>query len=75
MAETKKHDLVVIGAGPGGYAAAIRAAQLGLDTACVEKEAAPGRHLPAGGLHPLARPCWSRARSSTRRSTGWPSTA
>ncbi len=38
MAETKKHDLVVIGAGPGGYAAAIRAAQLGLDAACVEKE-------------------------------------
>jgi dihydrolipoamide dehydrogenase len=33
-----KHDLVVIGAGPGGYAAAIRAAQLGLDTACVDKE-------------------------------------
>ncbi len=32
------HDLVVIGAGPGGYVAAIRAAQLGLDTACVEKE-------------------------------------
>lgn len=38
MNETKKHDLVVIGAGPGGYAAAIRASQLGLDTACVEKE-------------------------------------
>jgi len=33
-----KHDLVVIGAGPGGYAAAIRAAQLGLDTACIDKE-------------------------------------
>ena len=32
------HDLVVIGAGPGGYTAAIRAAQLGLDVACVEKE-------------------------------------
>jgi dihydrolipoamide dehydrogenase len=32
------HDLVVIGAGPGGYVAAIRAAQLGLDVACVEKE-------------------------------------
>lgn len=32
-----KHDLLVIGAGPGGYAAAIRAAQLGLDAACVEK--------------------------------------
>ena len=31
-------DLVVIGAGPGGYVAAIRAAQLGLKTACVELE-------------------------------------
>ena len=29
-------DLVVIGAGPGGYVCAIRAAQLGLKTACVE---------------------------------------
>ncbi len=33
-----QHDLVVIGAGPGGYVAAIRAAQLGLNTACVELE-------------------------------------
>lgn len=32
------YDLVVIGAGPGGYTAAIRAAQLGLKTACVELE-------------------------------------
>lgn len=32
------HDLVVIGAGPGGYVAAIRAAQLGLDVGCVEVE-------------------------------------
>ena len=32
------YDLVVIGAGPGGYVAAIRAAQLGLRTACVEKD-------------------------------------
>ncbi len=31
------HDLIVIGAGPGGYVAAIRAAQLGLDVACIEK--------------------------------------
>ncbi|MBD3222464.1 dihydrolipoyl dehydrogenase [bacterium] len=36
--EQKQHDLVVIGAGPGGYVAAIRAAQLGLDTACIDKE-------------------------------------
>jgi dihydrolipoamide dehydrogenase len=31
-------DVIVIGAGPGGYVAAIRAAQLGLEVACVEKE-------------------------------------
>jgi len=36
--ESKQHDLVVIGGGPGGYVAAIRAAQLGLDVACVELE-------------------------------------
>lgn len=36
--ETQRHDLVVIGAGPGGYVAAIRAAQLGLNAACVELE-------------------------------------
>ncbi|MDB6059800.1 MAG: dihydrolipoamide dehydrogenase [Verrucomicrobiales bacterium] len=37
-----QYDLVVIGAGPGGYTAAIRAAQLGLNVACVEKEQALG---------------------------------
>ena len=31
-------DLVVIGSGPGGYVASIRATQLGLDTICIEKE-------------------------------------
>lgn len=35
-------DVVVIGGGPGGYVAAIRAAQLGLKTACVEKRGALG---------------------------------
>ena len=38
----KKHDLIVIGGGPGGYVAAIRAAQLGLDVACIESEEALG---------------------------------
>lgn len=33
-----KHDVVIIGAGPGGYVAAIRGAQLGFDVAVVEKE-------------------------------------
>jgi len=32
-----KYDVIVIGAGPGGYVAAIRAAQLGMKVACVEK--------------------------------------
>ena len=31
------YDVIVIGAGPGGYVAAIRAAQLGLKTACIDK--------------------------------------
>lgn len=35
-------DLIVIGAGPGGYVAAIKAAQLGLNVACVEREPALG---------------------------------
>src|SRR5580693_1610500 len=35
-------DVVVIGAGPGGYVAAIRASQLGLSTAIVEREALGG---------------------------------
>jgi dihydrolipoamide dehydrogenase len=37
-----RFDLLVIGAGPGGYVAAIRAAQLGLRVACVDKEPALG---------------------------------
>ncbi|WP_372574563.1 dihydrolipoyl dehydrogenase [Ruegeria jejuensis] len=37
-----KFDLIVIGGGPGGYVAAIRAAQLGLKVACVEGRAALG---------------------------------
>ena len=36
------YDVVVVGAGPGGYVCAIRAAQLGLKTAVVEKRATPG---------------------------------
>ncbi len=38
MSQAKRHDVVVIGGGPGGYVAAIRAAQLGLDAACIEIE-------------------------------------
>jgi dihydrolipoamide dehydrogenase len=39
---TDRYDVVIIGAGPGGYVAAIRAAQLGLRTACVESRGSLG---------------------------------
>jgi dihydrolipoamide dehydrogenase len=38
----QRYDLVVIGAGPGGYVAAIRAAQLGMKVACIEKRSTLG---------------------------------
>ena len=34
---SENYDVIVIGAGPAGYVAAIRAAQLGLKTICIEK--------------------------------------
>ncbi len=37
MSHLDQYDVIVIGSGPGGYVAAIRAAQLGLKTACIEK--------------------------------------
>ena len=56
------YDLIVIGAGPGGYVAAIRAAQLGLRTACVESRETLGNagffeagelgRAPSRGLRP-----------------------
>ena len=42
MPETERYDLAVIGAGPGGYVAAIRAAQLGMRVVCIDREAALG---------------------------------
>ena len=38
MQETQTYDVIIIGSGPGGYVAAIRASQLGLRTAIVEKD-------------------------------------
>ncbi|UTW45849.1 dihydrolipoyl dehydrogenase [bacterium SCSIO 12696] len=43
-----KYDVVVIGSGPAGYVAAIRAAQLGLKTACVEKWQKDGKMVNGG---------------------------
>ncbi len=38
MASEEKFDVIIIGTGPGGYVAAVRAAQLGMKVACIEKE-------------------------------------
>jgi dihydrolipoamide dehydrogenase len=42
MTRGKEFDLIVIGAGPGGYTECLRAAQLGMKIACVEKDPLPG---------------------------------
>jgi dihydrolipoamide dehydrogenase len=42
MAKSENYDVVIIGSGPGGYVAAVRAAQLGMKAACVEKESRLG---------------------------------
>lgn len=44
-----KYDVVVIGSGPAGYVAAIRAAQLGLTTACIEKNKSKSGKTALGG--------------------------
>jgi dihydrolipoamide dehydrogenase len=38
MPSTERYDVIIIGAGPGGYVAAVHAAQLNLKVACIEKE-------------------------------------
>ena len=65
---SEQFDLVIIGAGPGGYSTALRAAELGMKVALVERDAtvggtclnrgcipskAPGRHTP---LSPYINP-------------------
>ena len=56
----QQFDLIVIGGGPGGYVAAIRAAQLGMKTACIEREHIGGICLnwgciPTKGIVALGR--------------------
>ena len=48
MAERKKHEIAVIGSGPGGYVAAIKAAQLGKSVALIEKGLLGGTCLNIG---------------------------
>ena len=56
-------DVVVVGGGPGGYVAAIRAAQLKLKTAVVEREHLGGICLNWAASRP--RRCCARRRSGT----------
>ena len=44
----KEYDLVIVGGGPGGYVAAIRAAQLGFSTAVIEQDSLGGTCLNRG---------------------------
>ena len=43
------YDVIVIGSGPAGYVAAIRASQLGLKTACIEKSSGADGSTQLGG--------------------------
>ena len=64
-------DVVIIGGGPGGYVAAIRAAQLGLNTVCVEMDKTLGGTCVNVGCIPskalLSRPSTSSSPSTPRR--------
>ena len=46
---SEKYDVVIIGSGPAGYVAAIKAAQLGLKVACVEQWLDEGNNIQLGG--------------------------
>ena len=52
MSDDKHFDLVVIGSGPGGYVGAIRAAQMGMKTAIIERNRLGGVCLN-WGVHSL----------------------
>jgi pyruvate/2-oxoglutarate dehydrogenase complex dihydrolipoamide dehydrogenase (E3) component len=78
--ESDDLDVVVIGAGPGGYIAAIRAAQLGLKTACIDAWSnAKGGPAPGGTCTNVGcippRHCCSPPRTSSTRATSSRTTA
>lgn len=67
--ETVKADVAVIGGGPGGYVAAIRAATLGLSVAVVERDRLGGVCLNRGCIPTKALICTARALETTRRAS------
>ena len=63
----RHYDCIIIGAGPGGYVAAIEAAKLGLSVAVVEEGKAGGTCLnrgciPVSYTHLCGTFCWKRGR-------------
>src|SRR3990172_2148621 len=64
------YDLVVIGAGPGGYVGAIRAAQLGLRTAIVERDKVGGTCLHYGCIPTKAMLYTAQILDELRRGEG-----
>ena len=54
MAEVRRCQVLIVGAGPGGYVAGIRSGQLGLDTIVVEGDKAGGTCL-IRGVFPVRR--------------------
>ena len=76
MGETRVHDMIVVGGGPGGYTAALYAARAGLDTLVLEKLSAGGQMrrsttIPAmrtgSTASPWRRRCSGRQSGSVRR--------
>ncbi|MBT8396145.1 MAG: dihydrolipoyl dehydrogenase [Gemmatimonadetes bacterium] len=65
-----KFDLIIIGSGPGGYVAAIRGAQLGLDVACVETEKLGGVCLNVGCIPTKALLSSALFVQETKRASG-----
>ena len=63
---TSQADVVVLGAGPGGYTAAFRAADLGLKTVLVERHERARRRLPQRRLHPVEGAAAHRPRAERR---------
>jgi dihydrolipoamide dehydrogenase len=71
MAESKSFDLVVIGAGPGGYVAAIRAAQLNLKTAIIERDKLGGVCLNWGCIPSKALLTNARIYNHMKEASAW----
>jgi len=71
MVDSKSFDLVVIGAGPGGYVAAIRAAQLDLKTAIIEKDKLGGVCLNWGCIPSKALLTNARVFNQIKEAENW----